>query len=55
MEKKYLNVPGHYKKFADVYDESIPTEEHVPSKMNNIGKVSAEQQVIYNTSIINTL
>ena len=30
--------PGHFKKFQDVSDQQ-PTEEHLPSNINNVRKV----------------
>ena len=38
------NNAGHYKKFEDLYGEE-PTEEHMPSNVNNVRKVSELEQV----------
>ena len=46
--------PGHYKKFEDIYglEESTASEDYVPSILNNIRKVSEEQQVNENLSLL---
>ena len=46
--------PGHYKKFEDIYglEEATATEDYVPSILNNIRKVSEEQQVNENLLLL---
>ena len=46
--------PGHYKKLEDIYglEESTASEDYVPSILNNIRKVSEEQQVNENLSLL---
>ena len=39
---------GHYKKFLNVYNDSAPCEDHIPSKLTDICRVSEEQQVLRN-------
>ena len=57
LEKVPISLPfpvpdkenkGHYKKFSDVYDDSTPCEDHIPSKLTDIRQVSEEQQVLRN-------
>ena len=42
--------PGHYKSFKDIYWQN-PTEEYMPSKMNNVRKVAEEIQGCKSTTL----
>ena len=52
---KWLSFPvpdkqneGHYKRFSDVYGHPTSCEDHIPSKLTDIRRVSGEQQVLRN-------
>ena len=43
--KKGEGNPGHYKPFSAMYGAQGPTEEDIPSNINNVRKVSEQERV----------
>ena len=45
FQKKTKENPGHYKPFSTMYGAQDPTEEDIPPNVNNVKKVSEQEQV----------